>query len=179
MCVAPIAVLPVSFRDRAVHPTLRRHPAAAEAELLFEDHFWISFHAKTPSPLLGQKPSDTKTIFVRLLSLLGGGQPRQSGEDGCGHDLALLKAEGRFAALPVVASRGMRLGSTVATVVFPTWGLQGFAHKLASNLPPGDRLTSAPSRTNIAPCPTMHASFAGFWPREFCSPSSRHFRRNG
>jgi len=26
------------------------------------------------------------------------------------NDLALLKAEGRFAALPVVASRGMRLG---------------------------------------------------------------------
>jgi hypothetical protein len=35
------------------------------------------------------------------------------------NDLALLKAEGRFAALPVVASRAMRLGSTVATVGFP------------------------------------------------------------
>ena len=41
------------------------------------------------------------------------------------HDLALLKAEGRFAALPVVASRAMRLGSTVATVGFPNVGLQG------------------------------------------------------
>ena len=47
------------------------------------------------------------------------------------NDLALLKAEGRFAALPVVASRGMRLGSTVATVGFPNVGLQGFAPKLA------------------------------------------------
>jgi S1-C subfamily serine protease len=47
------------------------------------------------------------------------------------NDLALLKAEGRFASLPVVASRAMRLGSTVATVGFPNVGLQGFAPKLA------------------------------------------------
>ena len=47
------------------------------------------------------------------------------------NDLALLKAEGRFAVLPVVASRAMRLGSTVATVGFPNVGLQGFAPKLA------------------------------------------------
>ena len=47
------------------------------------------------------------------------------------NDLALLKAEGRFAALPVVTSRAMRLGSTVATVGFPNVGLQGFAPKLA------------------------------------------------
>jgi S1-C subfamily serine protease len=47
------------------------------------------------------------------------------------NDLALLKAEGRFAALPAVASRAMRLGSTVATVGFPNVGLQGFAPKLA------------------------------------------------
>jgi len=47
------------------------------------------------------------------------------------NDLALLKVEGKFAALPVVASRAMRLGSTVATVGFPNIGLQGFAPKLA------------------------------------------------
>ena len=47
------------------------------------------------------------------------------------NDLALLKAEGRFVALPVVASRAMRLGSTVATVGFPNVDLQGFAPKLA------------------------------------------------
>ena len=47
------------------------------------------------------------------------------------NDLALLKAEGRFAPLPVVASRAMRLGSTVATVGFPNVGLQEFAPKLA------------------------------------------------
>ena len=47
------------------------------------------------------------------------------------NDLALLKAEGRFAALPVAASRGVKLGATVATVGFPNIGLQGFAPKLA------------------------------------------------
>ena len=47
------------------------------------------------------------------------------------NDLALLKVEGQFPALPVVASRGVRLGSTVATVGFPNTGLQGFSPKLA------------------------------------------------
>ncbi|HMC28425.1 MAG TPA: tetratricopeptide repeat-containing serine protease family protein [Verrucomicrobiae bacterium] len=47
------------------------------------------------------------------------------------NDLALLKAEGRFAPLSVAASRGVKLGGTVATVGFPNIGLQGFAPKLA------------------------------------------------
>ena len=47
------------------------------------------------------------------------------------NDLALLKAEGRFAALPVASSRAVKLGGTVATVGFPNIGLQGFAPKLA------------------------------------------------
>jgi TPR repeat protein len=47
------------------------------------------------------------------------------------NDLALLKAEGKFAALAVAASRGVKMGSTVATVGFPNIGLQGFAPKLA------------------------------------------------
>ena len=47
------------------------------------------------------------------------------------NDLALLKTEGKFGALPVVASRSVRLGATVATVGFPNIGLQGFAPKLA------------------------------------------------
>ena len=49
------------------------------------------------------------------------------------NDLALLKAEGRFAALPVVASRGVKLGGTVATVGFPNIGLQGFAPKVLAH----------------------------------------------
>jgi S1-C subfamily serine protease len=47
------------------------------------------------------------------------------------NDLALLKAEGKFTALPVAASRSMKLGGTVATVGFPNIGLQGFAPKFA------------------------------------------------
>jgi TPR repeat protein len=47
------------------------------------------------------------------------------------NDLALLKAEGKFAALPVVSSRTVKLGGMVATVGFPNIGLQGFAPKLA------------------------------------------------
>jgi S1-C subfamily serine protease len=47
------------------------------------------------------------------------------------NDLALLKADGRFTPLPLVASRGVKLGGTVATVGFPDIGLQGFSPKLA------------------------------------------------
>jgi S1-C subfamily serine protease len=47
------------------------------------------------------------------------------------NDLALLKAVGRFAPLPIAASRTVKMGSTVATVGFPDIGLQGFAPKLA------------------------------------------------
>ena len=47
------------------------------------------------------------------------------------NDLALLKAEGKFTALPVITSRGVRLGATAITVGFPNIGLQGFAPKLA------------------------------------------------
>ena len=47
------------------------------------------------------------------------------------NDLALLKADGRFAPLPIAASRTVALGGTVATVGFPNIGMQGFAPKLA------------------------------------------------
>ena len=47
------------------------------------------------------------------------------------NDLALLRAEGRFAPLPIAASRNVQLGNTVATVGFPDPGLQGFSPKLA------------------------------------------------
>jgi len=39
--------------------------------------------------------------------------------------LALLKTVGRFAPLPIAASRTVKLGETVATVGFPDIGLQG------------------------------------------------------
>ena len=47
------------------------------------------------------------------------------------NDLALLKADGRFAPVPIISSRAVKLGGTVATIGFPDPGLQGFAPKLA------------------------------------------------
>ena len=47
------------------------------------------------------------------------------------NDLALLKAEGKFVALPISASRTAKMGNTVFSVGFPNIGLQGFAPKLA------------------------------------------------
>jgi S1-C subfamily serine protease len=67
---------------------------------------------------------------VRLVTSAGLISARVVNVDAA-NDLALLKAEGRFAALPVAASRGVKLGGTVATVGFPNIGLQGFAPKLA------------------------------------------------
>ena len=49
------------------------------------------------------------------------------------NDLALLKADGRFAPLPIAASHTVKLGGTVATVDFIDIRLQGFAPKLARN----------------------------------------------
>ena len=42
-------------------------------------------------------------------------------------DLALLKADGRFAPLPIAASRTVALGGTVAMVGFPNTRLHGSA----------------------------------------------------
>ena len=47
------------------------------------------------------------------------------------NDLALLKADGRFAPLPILPSRSAHLGGTVATIGFPDPSLQGFSPKLA------------------------------------------------
>ena len=49
------------------------------------------------------------------------------------NDLALLKAGGRFAPLPIAASLSVKLGGTVATVGFPDIGLQGFAPKVLAH----------------------------------------------
>jgi TPR repeat protein len=46
------------------------------------------------------------------------------------NDLVLLKADGRFAPLPIATSRTVALGGTVATVGFPNTGMQGFSPKL-------------------------------------------------
>ena len=77
------------------------------------------------------------------------------------NDLALLKAEGKFAALPVIASRTVRLGATVATVGFPNPGLQGFAPKLAKGeIPasPGRRMTRGISKSARPSSPATPAA---------------------
>ncbi len=67
---------------------------------------------------------------VRLVTRAGSVPARVVKVDAA-NDLALLKAEGHFTPLTVAASRGVKLGGTVATVGFPNIGLQGFAPKLA------------------------------------------------
>jgi TPR repeat protein len=67
---------------------------------------------------------------VRLVTQTGILSAKVVKEDAA-NDLVLLKAEGRFTALPVASSRSVNMGSTVATVGFPNIGLQGFAPKLA------------------------------------------------
>jgi hypothetical protein len=89
------------------------------------------------------------------------------------NDLALLKADGRFAPLPIAASRTGLLGGTVATVGFPDIGLQGFA--------PG-KVTGDVWRVTRFPV-TCHSSLVTFpascrpnwmrgrcWPREIGFP---------
>lgn len=47
------------------------------------------------------------------------------------NDVALLKAEGTFQALPIIPSKNVKLGQPVLTVGFPNVELQGFSPKLA------------------------------------------------
>ena len=70
------------------------------------------------------------TAQVRLVTSAGLISARVVKVDAA-NDLALLKAEGRFASLPISPSRAVKLGCMVATVGFPNIGLQGFAPKFA------------------------------------------------
>ena len=67
---------------------------------------------------------------VRLLTSAGTLDAKVVQVDAA-NDLALLKTDGNFSPLPVVSSRKVQLGNTVATVGFPNITLQGFAPKLA------------------------------------------------
>jgi S1-C subfamily serine protease len=67
---------------------------------------------------------------VRLLTAAGI-IPAKVVKVDAANDLALLKVEGKFTALPVATSRPVKLGSIVTTVGFPNIGLQGFAPKFA------------------------------------------------
>jgi S1-C subfamily serine protease len=67
---------------------------------------------------------------VRLLAVRGAISARVVKTDAT-NDIALLKADGKFVALPLATSRSARLGATVLTIGFPDITLQGFAPKFA------------------------------------------------
>jgi hypothetical protein len=69
---------------------------------------------------------------VRLLTSAGLIDARVVQTDAA-NDNALLKADGRFASLPIIASRNAGLGDTVFTLGFPDPGLQGFAPKVLAH----------------------------------------------
>jgi S1-C subfamily serine protease len=69
-------------------------------------------------------------IKVRIVTSAGTFDAKVVQTDAA-NDLALLKVEGHFTALPITPSRNVALGNTVATVGFPDPGLQGFSPKLA------------------------------------------------
>ena len=67
---------------------------------------------------------------IRLITRNGSISAKVTRTDAA-NDLALLRAEGKFAALTISASRAVKLGDTVTTIGFPNIALQGFAPKLA------------------------------------------------
>ncbi len=79
------------------------------------------------------------TTKVRLLTSAGLIDAKVVQVDAT-NDLALLKADGRFAPLPITASRTVALGGTVATIGFPNIGLQGFAPNPAEAGQRGNRV---------------------------------------
>jgi S1-C subfamily serine protease len=82
-----------------------------------EDGYLITnHHVVTGTTSVSLKVGDS-TIPAKIVSI------------DASSDLALLKAEGSFTALPVSSSRGVSLGESVATVGFPDIELQGLAPK--------------------------------------------------
>jgi S1-C subfamily serine protease len=112
---APEAGASVSDRDVA-----ESNPAASGTGFFITDNGYLisNYHVVKDA---------TK---VRLLTSVGLIDAKMVQVDAA-NDLALLKAVGRFAPLPIAASRTGLLGGTVATIGFPHIGLQGFAPKLA------------------------------------------------
>lgn len=68
---------------------------------------------------------------IRVVTPTGSKAARVVGSDPA-NDLAILKLEGRFAALPVVGSRGLKLADRVATLGYPNPSIQGQSAKYSS-----------------------------------------------
>ena len=67
----------------------------------------------------------------------------QSDED---NDIALLKVEGNFTALPLAASNSVNLGESVFTIGFPNPGVQGMQVKVTRG-----EISTSPGRRTIPP----------------------------
>jgi S1-C subfamily serine protease len=80
------------------------------------------------------------------------------------NDLAVLKVEGKFKALPIVSSRKVGLGDEVFTLGFPQTSVQGFSPKLRprgqSTVWLASRMTRAISKSA---CPSSRGIQAGRW----------------
>jgi S1-C subfamily serine protease len=84
-----------------------------------DDGYLISNYHVVKDAVKVQLVTRTGTIDARVV------------QTDAANDLALLKADGQFAALPIVPSRKIALGNLVTTVGFPDPSLQGFSPKLA------------------------------------------------
>jgi len=102
---------------RFVKPKGTAQPRLVQGELL--DRYLITNEHVVKDAAQVRLVTSAGLIFARVVKV------------DAANDLALLKAEGRFAPLPISPSRTMKLGGTVATVGFPNIGLQGFAPKFA------------------------------------------------
>ena len=71
--------------------------------------------------------ANASRIVVRTKA---GGFPAKLLTGDAANDLAILKVEGKFRAVPVAASRGVQLGEPVFTIGFPNVLIQGFEPKL-------------------------------------------------
>jgi S1-C subfamily serine protease len=65
-----------------------------------------------------------------LIQTKSGTYPAKVIREDKGNDIAILKAEGTFSAMPIIGSRAVQLGEAVFTIGFPNTGLQGVEPKL-------------------------------------------------
>lgn len=93
--------------------------ASGTGFFITEDGFLISNYHVIENATKIRVATSSDTLDVKVI------------QTDAANDLALLKAEGNFAALPIISSRGVKLGSSVATVGFPDPSLQGFSPKLS------------------------------------------------
>ena len=118
-----------NFKPREVPPAAGDSSAASIAETRPESS-GTGFFITEDGYLITNEHVAGNGAQVRLVTAAGILSAKVVKVDAA-NDLALLKVEGKFAPLPLVSSRTVKMGGTVTTVGFPSVGLQGFAPKLA------------------------------------------------